>query len=199
MALVRWGRSGPWRVMARLDHPDASEANAQALDDLAGGADGLAVVFAGAIGAHGFGLRKFDPATLHAAFDGVRFDGGTRFRARPRAGRPARGAELRRADRAIGRPSARLRRVVRARSLRRRGERPVPGRLGVPGEALSRRGACRCAPEATPDPFSSRTRRSVHAAGGTPGQELGFRALRRASLSCAGSKPCAFRWTRRAA
>ena len=65
--------------MARLDHPDAREANAQALDDLAGGADGLAVVFAGAIGAHGFGLKKFDPATLHAAFDGVRFDAGAHF------------------------------------------------------------------------------------------------------------------------
>ncbi len=73
------GPSGPWRVMARLDHPDAREANAQALDDLAGGADGLTVVFEGAIGAHGFGLRKFDPATLHAAFEGVRFDAGPRF------------------------------------------------------------------------------------------------------------------------
>jgi methylmalonyl-CoA mutase len=74
-----FGPSGPWRVMARLDHPDPREANAQALDDLAGGADGLAVVFAGAIGAHGFGLKKSDPATLHAAFEGVRFDAGPRF------------------------------------------------------------------------------------------------------------------------
>ena len=73
------GPSGPWRVMARLDHPDAREANAQALDDVAGGADGLAVVFAGAIGAYGFGLKKRDPATLHAAFDGVRFDAGSHF------------------------------------------------------------------------------------------------------------------------
>jgi methylmalonyl-CoA mutase len=69
----------PWRVIARLDHPDAREANAQALDDLAGGADGLQVVFSGAIGAYGFGLRRSDPATLHAAFEGVRFDAGPRF------------------------------------------------------------------------------------------------------------------------
>ena len=48
-------RTGPWRVIARLDHPDADEANAQALDDLANGADGLQVVFSGALGAHGFG------------------------------------------------------------------------------------------------------------------------------------------------
>jgi methylmalonyl-CoA mutase len=63
--------AGPWRVIARLDHPDAGEANAQALDDLANGADGLQVVFSGALGAHGFGLRRFDSATLHRAFDGA--------------------------------------------------------------------------------------------------------------------------------
>ena len=49
---------GPWRVIARLDNPDAREANAQALEDLSGGADGLQVVFAGAIGAYGFGLKR---------------------------------------------------------------------------------------------------------------------------------------------
>ncbi len=70
---------GPWRVIARLDHPDAGEANAQALDDIAGGAGGLQVVFSGAVGAYGFGLRRSDPATLHAAFDGVRFDQRLRF------------------------------------------------------------------------------------------------------------------------
>ena len=66
-------------MIARLDDPDAGEANAQALDDLAGGADGLQVVFAGAIGAHGFGLRRADSATLHAAFAGVPFARGARF------------------------------------------------------------------------------------------------------------------------
>ena len=55
---------GPWRVIARLDHPDAREANAQALEDLAGGADGLQVVFTGAIGSYGFGLKRSDPETL---------------------------------------------------------------------------------------------------------------------------------------
>jgi methylmalonyl-CoA mutase len=70
---------GPWRIIARLDHPNADEANAQALDDLANGADGLQIVSSGALGAHGFGLRRFDSATLHKAFDGVRFDGGANF------------------------------------------------------------------------------------------------------------------------
>ena len=73
------GPEGPWRVVARLDHPEFGEANAQALDDLANGADGLQVVFSGGLGAHGYGLRRFDSATLHKAFDGVRFDAGAHF------------------------------------------------------------------------------------------------------------------------
>jgi methylmalonyl-CoA mutase len=70
---------GPWRIVARLDHPNADEANAQALDDLANGADSLQVIFSGAIGAYGFGLRPFDSASLRKAFDGVRFDAGVNF------------------------------------------------------------------------------------------------------------------------
>jgi methylmalonyl-CoA mutase len=70
---------GPWRIIARVDHPSADEANAQALDDLANGADGLQVVSAGALGAYGFGLRQFDSAMLHKAFDGVYFDWGANF------------------------------------------------------------------------------------------------------------------------
>jgi methylmalonyl-CoA mutase len=70
---------GPWRIIARLDHPNADEANAQALDDLAHGADGLQVVSSGALGAYGFGLRQFDSAALHKAFDGVHFDVGANF------------------------------------------------------------------------------------------------------------------------
>ncbi len=68
------GQGGAWRALARLDHPDAAAANEQALDDLANGADGLQVIFAGAGGAYGFGLAKSDSAALHRAFEGVRFD-----------------------------------------------------------------------------------------------------------------------------
>lgn len=70
---------GPWRVIARLDNPDPREAGAQAQEDLSNGADGLQVVFAGAIGAYGFGLPRSDPEALGRAFDGVQFDAGTRF------------------------------------------------------------------------------------------------------------------------
>ena len=109
---------GPWRVIARLDHPDAGEANAQALDDLAGGADGLQVVFSGAVGAYGFGLRRSDPATLHAAFDGVRFDQGLRFELDLGRDAADHAPEFRGAYRTVGRASRRLRRVLRTRSLR---------------------------------------------------------------------------------
>jgi methylmalonyl-CoA mutase len=82
------GRDGPraargdglgWRALSRLDHPHAGDANAQALDDIENGADGLQVVFAGAASAHGFGLSRWDAASLSRTFDGIRFDGGSRF------------------------------------------------------------------------------------------------------------------------
>ena len=53
----------PWQIMQRIDHPDAAMANAQALHDLENGANGLTLVFAGANGAHGFGL---EPQTAQA-------------------------------------------------------------------------------------------------------------------------------------
>jgi methylmalonyl-CoA mutase len=46
----------PWQVLSRIEHPDPAAANAQALVDLENGATGLSLVFAGSIGAFGFGL-----------------------------------------------------------------------------------------------------------------------------------------------
>ncbi|WP_439922497.1 methylmalonyl-CoA mutase family protein [Nitrobacter sp. JJSN] len=62
--------AAPWQIMQRIDHPDARQANVQALHDLENGATGLTLVFADAIGAHGFGL----PPTAEAIakiLDGV--------------------------------------------------------------------------------------------------------------------------------
>jgi methylmalonyl-CoA mutase len=58
---------GPWHVLQRVDHPDAVKANAQALEDLENGANGLALV------------RDFDPrllkgVALHAIH--IRLEGG---------------------------------------------------------------------------------------------------------------------------
>jgi len=59
----RGDRSG-WRVVQRVDHPEPDLANDQAHEDLDGGADALALTFAGAAGAYGFGVGQADPGTL---------------------------------------------------------------------------------------------------------------------------------------
>lgn len=71
------GRStaAPWQIMQRIDHPDAARANAQALLDLEGGANGLTLVFAGANGAHGFGLQA-SPEIIEQVLQGVLLDAG---------------------------------------------------------------------------------------------------------------------------
>ena len=164
---------GPWRIIARLDHAHADEANAQALDDLANGADGLQVVFSGALGAYGFGLRRFDSATLHKAFDGVRFDAGANF-------------EL---DLGSDGPDQALR---FAALIERSGAKPgdcavsfgldpfaALGRGPFPADWSAQ--AKRCVETALTlrsngfrGPFLVADARAVHAAGGSPAQELAF-------------------------
>ena len=65
----------PWQIMQRIDHPDAAKANAQALHDLENGATGLALIFAGANGARGFGLEA-TPETIEKLLDGIFLDAG---------------------------------------------------------------------------------------------------------------------------
>src|SRR6187399_854512 len=65
----------PWQIMQRIDHPDAAQANAQALHDLENGASGLTLVFAGANGAHGFGLEPTAEAVAQV-LDGIYLDAG---------------------------------------------------------------------------------------------------------------------------
>lgn len=67
--------AAPWRIMQRIDHPDASAANAQALTDLENGATGLALVFAGGNAAHGFGLEPTADAVARILKD-VHLDAG---------------------------------------------------------------------------------------------------------------------------
>jgi methylmalonyl-CoA mutase len=65
----------PWQIMQRIDHPDAAQANAQALHDLENGATGLTLVFAGANGAYGFGLEPTAEA-IEKVLDGIFIDAG---------------------------------------------------------------------------------------------------------------------------
>ena len=65
----------PWSVMQRIDHADAKAANAQILDDLNNGANGIALVFEGAVGDHGYALAANGTA-ISAALDEVYLDAG---------------------------------------------------------------------------------------------------------------------------
>jgi methylmalonyl-CoA mutase len=67
--------AAPWQIMQRIDHPDAALANTQALHDLENGATGLTLVFAGANGAHGFGLAPSAEA-VEKVLDGIFIDAG---------------------------------------------------------------------------------------------------------------------------
>jgi methylmalonyl-CoA mutase len=67
------GRRGPWAVQARIDHPDPAVANAEALHELANGATGLTLVFAGSIGAYGYGLPG-DAKSIARTLEGVHLD-----------------------------------------------------------------------------------------------------------------------------
>jgi methylmalonyl-CoA mutase len=69
------GQAAPWQIMQRIDDPDPRRANAQALHDLENGATGLALVFAGGSGAHGFGLEPTAEA-VDKVLDGIYLDAG---------------------------------------------------------------------------------------------------------------------------
>src|SRR5262249_14739336 len=62
-----------WALQARIDHPDPAAANAEALHELANGATALTLVFAGSIGAYGYGLPG-DASAVARALEGVHLD-----------------------------------------------------------------------------------------------------------------------------
>jgi len=164
---------GPWRVMARLDHPDAGEANAQALDDLANGADGLKVVFSGGLGAYGFGLRRFDSATLHKAFDGVRFEAGPSFELDLGSDGPGQALRF---GALIERSGAKPEECAVVFGLdpfaaAARGPFPADWRAQA---APCREAALELRGKGFRGPFLVADARAVHAAGGSPAQELAF-------------------------
>lgn len=64
--------AAPWGIVQRVDHPDATEANALILADLEGGATGLDLIFAASAHAHGYGLAP--DTDLKRLFEGVMAD-----------------------------------------------------------------------------------------------------------------------------
>jgi methylmalonyl-CoA mutase len=167
------GETGRWGVLARLDHPDPGTANEQALEDVAGGADGLQVVFAGAAGAYGFGLGKHDSGALHSAFEGVRFaETSFELDLGPEAESQA-SAVASLVERSGVDPSA----VALAFGLDPIGALARSGRAAR-GFEEEGRGLAKFAlflkAKGFIGPFVAADVRWVHAAGGTPAQELGF-------------------------
>jgi len=67
--------AAPWSIMQRVDHPDPAAANAEALHDVENGANGLALVFTGAVGAYGYGLAPSERA-IARTLEGIHLDAG---------------------------------------------------------------------------------------------------------------------------
>jgi len=71
--LTRRRPASSWLIVQRCDDTDPVRANRQALEDIAGGATGLALVFEGAPNAFGYGLPDA-PDTLQRVLEGVPLD-----------------------------------------------------------------------------------------------------------------------------
>jgi methylmalonyl-CoA mutase len=165
--------AAPWQIMQRIDHPDAGQANAQALHDLENGATGLTLVFAGANGAYGFGLEPMAEAIEHV-LDGIYIDAGIAF-------------ELQ-----IG-PQSRMAAIHIAEYVKRKGLSPAACNIRFGLDPL---GACAVwgsSPYSWPEivpavtgaikglaamgftgPFAAADGRVIHDAGGSEVQELAF-------------------------
>src|SRR5438876_3068595 len=166
--------AAPWQIMQRIDHPDATQANAQALHDLENGASGLEVEFAGGPGARGFGVADAASDTLARLFDGVFFDAGIAIALNPVLGRDNAGINLADLIEARGIDPAKVNLRFNYQPLSTvatRGAAPAPWPEFAKPFAkmigdLSGRGL--------KGPFALADGRPVHDAGGSEAQELAF-------------------------
>jgi len=166
--------TAPWQIVQRIDHPDAAQANSQALDDLENGATGLEIEFAGGPGARGFGVADATRETLTRLFDGVIFDAGIAIALNPVLGRGNAGTALADLIESRGIDPAKIDVRFNYQALGTmavRGEAPAPWPemerpfADVVGDLIGRgfRG-----------PFVLADGRPVHDAGGSEAQELAF-------------------------
>jgi methylmalonyl-CoA mutase len=159
--------------MQRVDHPDPAAANVEALHDLANGATGLALVFAGSIGAYGYGLDASEAAVARV-LDGVHLDAGIAIELDLSPQSKEAGARLAALlkTRGIAPPAADIRfgyDPVGAAAAA--GASPLPWRELEPFfiRAVSER-----ASEGFRGPFAAADGRVVHNAGGSEAEELAF-------------------------
>ena len=164
----------PWQIMQRIDHPDATQANTQALRDLENGATGLEFEFAGGPGARGFGLADAAPETMVRAFAGIIFDAGVAIAIHPVVGRGNAGETLADLVEANGVDPAKadIRFNYQAlTTMAARGAAPAPWRemekpfAKVVGGLIGR---------GFKGPFVLADGRPVHDSGGSEAQELAF-------------------------
>jgi methylmalonyl-CoA mutase len=162
-----------WTIMQRAEHPRPAAANAEALHDLENGATGLALVFAGAASAHGYGLPP-TPDAIARALDRVYLDAGIRL-----------DLEL---PPFVRDPALHVAALVKQRGLNpqtvdvRFGLDPVPslaatGRMSAPWSELAKRFAgtvTELRGHGFTGPFAAADGRLIHNAGGSEAQELAF-------------------------
>lgn len=162
-----------WQVVQRIDHPDADSCNAEVLHELDNGADGLVLIPAGAIGAHGYGLAP-EPTAVERALAGVHLDAGIAIALEFSPHAPDLALTLASLVERQGLSPA----AVDIRfgldplgAFARHGRstapwRERPPRIGVLAADLARRGF--------KGPFAVADGRVIHDAGGTEAQELAF-------------------------
>src|ERR1700704_6005885 len=160
-------------LMQRVDHPDPAAANAQALEDLENGANGLTLVFAGSISANGYGL-DVSPATLARVLEGVALETGITidFNLSPATRDAVRHFAGLVKSRGLAPGSVDLR-----ASINPIGGFAAPGAGPRPGAALAQDLTAMVrdlAAQGFGGPFAVADGRIIHNAGGSEAQELAF-------------------------
>ena len=159
-----------WQVVQRLDQPDPATANLQARQDLENGATALALVFAGSIGAHGFGLDPSE-AALRRVLDGIHLDAGIALELDGCAPAAARCVAHITSEHATKPSATRIRFGLDPLGLSARGG---GSEASWNESAASHCGVIRSLVEQEfAGPFLAADGRIVHAGGGTEAQELG--------------------------
>lgn len=166
------GRSGPWEVMQRVDHPDPAAANKIALEDLENGATSLLLCFGDGPSAYGYGLDGSEPAIVRA-LEGVYLDGiPIETDLSPQYKDAGHTLAALYKKQGVAPESARLRLnydPIGAKAAA--GSTPVPWRELAPIFATMVRGLT---DQGFKGPFAAANGRLVHAAGGSEAQELAF-------------------------
>ncbi|HEY7664892.1 MAG TPA: methylmalonyl-CoA mutase family protein [Xanthobacteraceae bacterium] len=162
-----------WSLTQRIDHPQPSAANAEALHDLENGATALSLVFAGGIGAYGYGLAAEEGAIMRA-LAGIHLDAGVALDVDGGVSPQPPGALLAVVVRNGGTAPARTN--IRF-GLDPIGAAAIAGGSPLPWSGLARNfssAILELAAQGFRGPFACADGRVIHNAGGSEAQELGY-------------------------